>query len=235
MYKKIIVFFIFLVVMGTLVYNKPISSFGDTSIDDILNYTQTENDIKFKNHIKKIDNINNDISLEYLGCFNDLYTRYFLRKINPFSTQKDFDSGVTISQKSIVVDYEKILNLVKSNGFADFAKTFESKFKSNYQKVPLQQLAALALFSGYSYLSISKFDNENINEIYFTYSPPMDRHNVTGNFTEEEYTKNLSKSNGLKNCGFMCGDGSKYYCGSVGYPTIKSPSLYSVYKIVEKV
>jgi hypothetical protein len=231
MEKEII---LFLLLLWALVCFNNVSSFGN-DVDDILNYTQTENDLKFKNHIKQIDDINNDIALEFIGCFTNVYTHFFLRKINPFSLEKDFDSGVTISQKSIITDYEKILNMVKTNGFSSFANSFEKRYSTNYQKVPIQQLAALALFSGYNYISISKFDNENINEIYFSYSPPMDRHNVTGNFTEEEYKKYLSKPNGIKECGFSCGDGSKYYCGSVAHPTIKSPSLYSVYKIIEKV
>jgi hypothetical protein len=230
--KKIILFLLFLILMGTLVSGK--SSFAETSIDDILNYTQTENDQKFKAHIKKIDNINRDITLEEVGCYKDLYTKYFLRKINPFSTQKDFDSGLTISQKSISNDYDKILKVVSTNGFEDFAKSFKKNYSANYEKVPLQQLAALALFAGYSYISISKFDENTINEIYLTYSPPMDRHNITGNFTEKEYQQNLTPPIKM-DCGFTCGDGSTFKCGSVGYPTIKSPSLYNVFKIKENI
>ena len=232
MNKLIIIFF--LIIFGTLVYKN--SHFAETSVDDIINYKQEAADLAFKQHITKIHDLDKDISLEQVGCFGNLYNKFFLRKINPFNTRKDFDSGLSISQNTLNEDYLRILDIVTNNGFGDFAKKFKSKYSNNYSKVPLQQIAALALFSGYSYISISKFDENTIEEIYFTYSPPMDRHNITGNFSESEMKKYLSSSDiSMNECGFTCGDGSKYYCGSTNHPNVKSPAKYAVYRIIEKV
>ena len=231
---KVIVLLLFLVLMLTLVSQS--SSFAETNIDDIINYKQTESDLAFKQHITQIHNLNKDITLKQVGCFSNVFENFFLRKIIPFNTRKDFDSGLTITRKNLNNDFSKVLELVKSNGFGEFAKSFERKYSKNYSEVPLQELGALALFAGYSYLTISKFDEKTINEIYMTYSPPMDKHNITGNFTDEEYQNNLTKSTiPMNTCGYSCGDGSKYKCGSVSYPNIKSASLYSVYKIVENI
>jgi hypothetical protein len=219
---------IFILIIGTLVYN--VSYFGSQNIDELLNYKNTEKDLQLKNHILGIKDIDKDIRLEHYGCFNDLYEKFFLRKINPFNTRKDFDSGITITNKNLKNDFTKMLELVKANGFNDFAINFENNYSSNYSKTPLQQLAALGLFAGYSYLSICKFDTDTIYEIYFTYSPPLERH-IT---TDQNFNKYLSPPDLPKDaCGFTCTDGSKYKCGSIGYPGIKSRSIYSVYKILE--
>jgi len=232
--KKVIILLLFLVLMVTLVRQS--SSFTETSIDDIINYKQTSSDLTFKQHIRKIDNLESDITLEPVGCFSSVFENFFLRKINPFNNLKEFDSGITITRKNLSSDFQKVLMSVKSNGFPDFARSFERKYSANYSQVPLRQLGALALFAGYSYLTVSKFNEKEINEIYMTYSPPMDKHNITGNFTDEEYQKNLTKSTiPMNTCGYSCGDGSKYMCGSLSYPNIKSASLYAVYKIVENV
>jgi hypothetical protein len=229
----IIIIIIFLFI-GTLVYHK--LRFSDTSIDDIINYKQEQADIAFKQHILKINDINKDITLEPVGCFNNLYNKFFLRKINPFNKLKEFDSGITISQNTLKEDYLKIIEIVSNNGFQSFATYFKNKYSKDFSKVPLKELGALALFSGYSYVSICKFNENTISQIFLTYSPPMERHNITGNFDSDEYNKYLSPvDSDISTCGFTCGDGSKYKCGSISYPNIKSDTKYAVYHIKENV
>jgi hypothetical protein len=222
---------VIIVLLALLFKNR--SSFSQTNVDDIINYKMGASDLEFKKHISNINNISKDVALEDVGCFTNLYEKFFLRKINPFNTRKDFDSGISVSMKNMDEDFNKVIELVKTNGFESFANSFKNDYSNDYSKTPLLKIAALALFAGYSYISISKFDENTINEIYMTYSPPMERHNIVGNFNQEEYSKYLSSSDlNISDCGYSCG---KYKCGSIGYPTIKSSSKYAVYRIIEKI
>jgi hypothetical protein len=214
--------FLFLVILIIWALVQRNSHFVETgNIDDILSYQKGSSDLLFKKHIKKIDDLSTDVRLEPVGCFTDIFNKFFLRKINPFSAKKEFDSGITITNQA---DYDRVIEIITQNGFGDF------NFPKDYKKASFKKLATLALFAGYSYISAYN------GTYYFTYSPPMERYNITGNFSDSEIKEYSSKSEyPINECGFKCGDGSEYMCGSISYPNIKSASRSSVYKIIEMV
>jgi hypothetical protein len=82
--------------------------------------------------------------------------------------------------------------------------------------------------------------NENeYGKIYLSYSPPMDRHNIYGNFTQKEYNQSLLKPDSPKeslssSCGFPCKDPGMM-CGSDNYPNIKNTPRFAVYQMVESI
>ena len=41
-----------------------------------------------------------DIDIEPYGCFNNLKDSFFIKKINPYSKNKQFDSGIIINEHS---------------------------------------------------------------------------------------------------------------------------------------
>ena len=220
-----------LIIIALLLKNK--SSFDET--DDILSYNYTEQDKKFKNDVTTT----NDIKLQPVGCFINIEDRFFFKKINPFSKIKTFDSGTVVSNQD---DFNDLLNIVKNNGFGDKIKN------KDYLSASIEQFATLGLYAGYSYLSITKMESSDSPKVYFTYSPPMNKHNNYGTFDDKQYQENLSKPDlpnfsvtpevGSDGCGFSCGTFKdngvikNYTCGSTADPTIKSPQRVSVYKII---
>ena len=111
--------------------------------------------------------------------------------------------------------------------------------------------------AGYNYLSVYKINETTRGKIYLSYSPPMDEL-MDNKLTKSEkytltpvlnkYTNELEKAPEKElSCGYPCMSGDKpetfvengvvkqYMCGSAGYPTIKTPSRFAVYKIVETV
>jgi hypothetical protein len=211
-----VVFILLLLISIYLISISP-SGFSEI-IDDIIGYPYTQNDINFVNTVKAIKNPDKEIKVVNYGCFKDIDEKFFIRKINPFSTIKTFDSAFVISNEN---DFSRLLDKVKSNGFGN-------SLQSKYPNINVQDLGILAAFAGYSYVSICKDSPSGIPEIYFSYSPPMTKQI----FAPQDYTKYLAKpvSNG-PDCGFSCSPGGSEYCGSVNYPNIKSPAMYSVYSV----
>jgi hypothetical protein len=231
-----------------LFINTP-SRFGE-QIDDLINYKDKENDAFFANTVRNM-NPSTDILVKDYGCFRDLDEKFFIKKLNPFTTTNSFDSAFVVSPDTQIQDFEALFTKITENGFAKYIETIKSKYSpKDYKNITIPELGALALFAGYSYISMyreSKFGNL---KIYFSYSPPMDKHNIVGQFNTKEYSKLLSKThlnnkviagNNELQCGYPCTnpdrspqvnqDGKVYTCGSINYPTIKSPSIYSVYYI----
>ena len=192
------------------------------NIDDIIGYPYTQLDLDFVNLAKSIKNPAKQIKVTHYGCFKDIDEKFFTRKINPFSTVKTFDSAFVVSSEN---DFSKLVSKATSNGFGTYASSI------NYKNANVQELGALALFTGYSYVSICKQSPDGNSDIYFSYSPPMTKHNVSGQFTPQEYKKYLAKPEQMKMCGYPCNAEDIYGCGSITYPTIKSPALYSVYHV----
>jgi hypothetical protein len=210
-----IIILILLLISIYLIMVSP-SGFSE-NIDDIIGYPYTQSDLNFANLVKGVKDPGKQIKVVHYGCFKDLNEKFFTRKINPFSTIKTFDSVFVISNEN---DFSKLLDKVRSNGFVS---------SIDYKKASVQELGALALFAGYSYVSICKESPDGNLKIYLSYSPPMTKHNVSGQFTSQEYEKYLAVPEQMKMCGYPCNAEDVYGCGSITYPNIKSPSLYSVY------
>jgi len=221
----IILFFIILL----LIINQW-SHFSNTS--DLLNYTQSSSDEATKKKIKLITNPDRDIKLQPLGCFYNLDEKFFYKKINPFAKIKEFNSLFVIQNSS---DFLNLINEVKDNGFGEYV----DRLDPNYNNLRLQQLAVLGVFAGYNYISLYKKNESEYGKIYLSYSPPMNKHNIYGNFTQKEYNQNLLKpdlppESLVKECGFKCKDPGMM-CGSHHQPNIKNTPRFAVYQMVESI
>ena len=213
-----------------------------------------------------------DIDIEPYGCFNNLKDSFFIKKINHYSKNKQFDSGIIINEHSHKKDLQHLIKTVIRNGYDLYGykilKTYKTSY--DYDNMPIKEIATLAKLAGYDYLSIYKLELRGKGNVYLTYSPPM-KTNISEilNYTEEQYNNALAKTDLVDytltplldkytnekdnepgkqlSCGYPClpfnqpstfkaPDGSirQYMCGSVGYPTIKTPPRYAVYKIIEK-
>jgi hypothetical protein len=221
----IILFFIILLLI------KQWSPFTE-NVSDVLTYTETSSDAYTKKKIKLITNPDKDIKLQPLGCFYNLDEKFFYKKINPFAKIKEFNSLFVVQNDS---DFSNLIEEVKNNGFSNYIDTLDK----NYNNLTLQQLAVLGVFAGYNYISLYKKNESEYGKIYLSYSPPMDRHNIYGNFTQKEYNQSLLKPDLpkealVKECGFSCKDPG-YMCGSANHPNIKNTPRFAVYQMVESV
>jgi len=197
------------------------------NVSDILTYTETSSDLEFIKNIKLISDPNKDVKLKPLGCFSNLSEYFFYKKINPFSKIKEFNSLFVIKDSS---SFQDLLNEVNNNGFGDYVK----KLDKNFNNIKLQELAVLGLFAGYKYISLYKKNEKEYGKIFLSYSPPMNKHNIYGQFTKKEYSNSLLEPDlPLESCGFKCNDG--YMCGSENYPNIKNTQHFAVYEITESV
>ena len=218
----LLIFILFLVYVCSVHLNFT----ADTA--DILRYSETEADLKFKNKVQLIRNPDQDIKLEPLGCYYNLEDRFFYRKINPFAKVKEFNSLFVVEDSNT---YKSLLTEVSNNGFEDYAK----KMNPDFNTLSLQQLSTLALFAGYSYISLYKKNESEYGRIFLSYSPPMSKHNITGSFTPKEFKEYTLKPDTTESeCGYKCSDSSKM-CGSINYPNIKNTPRFAVYRIVESV
>ena len=208
------------------------SNFGE-NIDDLLSYQHKEADKEF---IKFVKNKNpSDITVTPYGCFKNIDERFFIRKLNPFSDIKTFNSVFVISENSMEKDFKTLFDQITKNGFGEYINNFKNNFNFT-----LHQLGVLCLYSGYSYISMFKTSLDGKMRIYFSYSPPLNKENIFEQFNQKEYNKYLLKSDlpnySLKNsssgekCGYQCTD-SDYYCGSINYPLITSPATFAVYSV----
>ena len=196
-----------------------------------------------------------DIGLEPYGCFSSLDEKFFQKKYNPYN--KTFNSLLILNNEN---DIKQFVIKVINNGYDIYGSSILKKYP-NLSEIKLQEIATLAKLSGYNYISVYKINIDSVPKFYLTYSPPLDdeenekTENISvskpnkllstftlmpkvGNYTnEEENTKNKELS-----CGFPCLSNGKpqtisdkqFMCGSVGYPNIKTPSRFAVYKITEK-
>ena len=219
--------------------------------------------LQVKKHLGKnfTENLK-DITIEPYGCFSNLKDKFFLKSINPYSKNKQFDSGIIISDHSVKNDLRRLIKNVLKNGYDLYGNKLLKKYKTNYdyENMPIKEIATLAKLSGYNYISIYKTGLHSKGNVYLTYSPPMKTSvtDIYNNFNSEQYQELLEKSdlldykltpelneNSLK-CGYPClpfnkpstfkdsnGKIRQYMCGSISYPTIKTPPRYAVYKITE--
>ena len=226
--------------LGLLYRSKFTTEVNYSEIDDILSYPSGSSDIAEKQKRNLITDPDKDIKLEEYGCFSNLEEKFFYKKINPYSKLKIFDSGIVLNENK---DYLNLTEQVKANGFGKYSDKIIKKYP-DLTKISLQEISALALLAGYSYISIYKNSPTEIGKVYLTYSPPMDKHNIYGWFNDKDYKKYTSKpdlpdhslTKGNSDvCGHPCNDGSNYMCGSIVYPNIKTPPQFAVYHIVETI
>lgn len=213
-----------------------ISNFAE-NIDDLLSYKNKESDKEFVKMVK--NKKESDIKIIPYGCFKDIEQRFFIRKLNPFSNVKEFNSVFVISENSTSSDFKNLFNQIKQNGFESYINSLQNKYKDSFN-FTLKELGLLCLYSGYSYMSIITTSPKGNRRIYFSYSPPMNKENIFGQFNEDEYNKYVLKgdinyqlysSSGSNLCGYECINDKNYGCGSVNYPLIKSPVTVAVYKV----
>jgi len=235
----LIIFFIIIILFGFLHEN-----FTDNSLEDLLSYTSGSSDLETKKKISLITNPDKDNKIVPYGCFSNFDNLFFYKKINPYSDIKVFDSGIVLSTP---VDYINLLSTVRNNGFSDYSISIQNKYP-DITAISIQELSSLALLAGYSYISVYKKEIDKTGKIYLTYSPPMNKHNIVGWFSEEEYSEYITSSDlpndkltdvkpGDSSCGYPCSSNSssEYYCGSINYPNVKSFPKLAVYKIIETI
>ena len=214
-------------------------------------------------HVPKITDTNeyyNDIRLEPYGCFTNVKDKFFTKKINPYSKLKVMDSGLFLSEEK---DFSDLVKTVIKNGYDIYGNDIMNKYHGKtYNDITIQEMGVLGKLAGYNYLSIYKNNPQDRGKVYLTYSPPMEIA-LPDKYTQDEYSKNLSKTDlpgyevtpskdGYTNerelasgkvlgCGYPCSNNTftkdnkeyQYMCGSAGYPNIKTPPRYSVYHIKE--
>ena len=167
----------------------------------------------------------------------------------------DSDSGIDI--KSYPDDIVSLIERVIKNGYDLYGNKILNKYnKTNYSSLDLIEIATLGYLSGYRYMSISKKNvNDEQKNIFFSYSPPMSS-NKEGDIAVSDlpsftltpkinqYTNEEENAQGKEiSCGFPCLKNGKpqifnkdkqFMCGSIVYPTIKTPPRFAVYEIYEK-
>jgi len=200
-----------------------------------------------------------DINIEPIGCFSNIKDDFFISCINPYSNEKISDSGIEI--KNYPDDIINFLKQVIKNGYDLYGNNILNKYRgTDYSNLNIIEIATIGYLCGYKYMSILSNGIDSKNEIFFSYSPPMDdlvddknvgkpdlpTYNLMpkdGNYAHEN---NIKPGQELS-CGFPCLKNGKpqsfldnygvlrnYMCGSIVSPTIKTPPRYAVYKIFEK-
>ena len=199
-----------------------------------------------------------NIDIKPVGCYTNIKGLFFTSCINPYSTSKIQDSGIFISKYPN--DMVTLVKRVIQNGYDKYGNRILNKYnKTDYSDLDLLEIATLGYLSGYRFMSIYKLDALNIKQIFFSYSQPMSSNESLNDFAKPDlkgYTltpkldnyKNENENSPEKelSCGFPClkngkpvtfkdnGTTKQYMCGSVVYPTIKTPPRYAVYEIFEK-
>ena len=127
----------------------------------------------------------------------------------------------------------------------------------------IHEIGVLAKLAGYNYISVYKLNEMTRGNIYLSYSPPLDNQvdtneNYQKSLTKPEsytltpklnqFTNEIEKAEGKElSCGYPClkngkdpftfkenGVVKQYMCGSTGFPDIKTPTRFAVYRIAEK-
>jgi hypothetical protein len=202
--------------------------------------------------VKNQGTVVNDISIKPVGCYINTPNMFFTSCINPYSTKKETDSGIEILKYPD--DITSLVNRTVVNGYT-LGNDIISKYPgTDYSKMSLLEYATLGYLSGYKYMSITKNTLQEPNVIFFSYSPPMNSLLNDKDIAKPDYPYALTTPiNGFTNenenapgkeigCGYPCLqngtpqtiDDKQYMCGSIVYPTIRSPPKYSVYEIFEK-
>lgn len=194
-----------------------------------------------------------DIHLEPYGCFTSLDEKFFKQKINDRNTY----SELIISTEK---DLKQLIQSVIDNGFDIYGH--KMMYKKDITLVEVGILAKLAGYNflstytldkdklGVFYLSYSPpMDIElGINVSDEEYNKNISKPNgyaVTPKLNN--YTNVDEKAPGKElSCGYPClskgnpitfdesGTIKQYMCGSVGFPNIKSPVQFAIYRIAEK-
>jgi hypothetical protein len=179
--------------------------------------------------------IHNDIYLEPYGCFSSLEEKFSATKVH----DSKYDSGIIIRNND---DIKKLVEKIINDGYDIFGYRLVHKYNNNYDNINIVELGILGKLSGYNYVSIFSYDENRRGNVYLTYSPPMDRQVAydPNNASFKEYLSksdvpglSLTKKGENPTCGYPC-KGEKFMCGSVGFPDIKSPTRFAVYRIAEK-
>jgi hypothetical protein len=180
------------------------------------------------------------IDIEPIGCFTNIYDTFFSSCINPFSKNETTDSGIILTKYP--KDFSDFINRAIKNGFSTYGNELLNRYKDNFN-LSLIELATLGYINGYYYMSVANFEGKN--EIFFSYSPPLNGNDqlekpdlpfkqITG---INGYTNEVENAPGKElSCGYPCSTNDTnqknvYTCGSILYPNIKTPPRYSVYKI----
>ena len=200
-----------------------------------------------------ITEIYKDISLQPVGCFSSLDEKFFLKQINVYSKTAVLDSGIIIDSDK---DISSLIKKVIDNGFDQYGYSMIHKYNDTFKQMSIIELGILGKLAGYNFLSIYKIDETTRGTVYLTYSQPMDKQSdklesLTKSDLPEytltpginEYTNEQEKAAGKQlSCGYPClsngkpliVDNKQYMCGSVGFPNIKTPTRFAVYRIVEQ-
>ena len=202
----------------------------------------------------------NDIDIQPIGCFTHVKDLFFISCINPYSNDKISDSGKEIV--NYPNDIVNLIKQVIKNGYDLYGNNILNKYRgTDYSNLSLIEFGTLSYLCGYKYMSILSNGTDTKNEIFISYSQPMgdltDNNNNIAQSDLPTYTlipmnNNDAHENNIKpgnelSCGYPCSKDGKpqtflddkgilrqYMCGSVVYPTIKTPPRYAVYKIFEK-
>ena len=258
----IIVLTIFIILITGIFVVKTYSSVNkkNETVTDKVTDKVIDNGI-IKPNINNLSEFYKDIKLQPYGCFSSLDEKFFKKHLNIYNNT--YDSLLVINENNTEADIKNLVLKVINNGYDIYGFKILHKYdaiENGYKKISIQEIAILGKLAGYNYLSIYKINLNTRGKIYLSYSEPMDqltnknenitksdlpKHTLTpklNNYTnEEEKAENKELS-----CGYPClpdgkpetfkdPDGTirQYMCGSVGYPNIKTPTRFAVYKIVE--
>jgi hypothetical protein len=208
-----------------------------------------------KPNISTVSDLIKDIGIKPVGCFTNVADLYFISCVNPYSTKKVIDSGIRITKYP--EDIVTLINRVIQNGYDLYGNKIKNNYKgTDYSNLDIKELATLGYLSGYRFMSIYKNDLNEKKNIFYSYGPPQSDQDTIMNSDLPNYTL-TPKLNNYTNenenapgkelsCGYPCfkdkkpetfienGVQKQYMCGSITYPTIKTPPRYSVYQIFEK-
>ena len=216
---------------------------------------EIKNNLVQKPSVYRLTDYYKDIKLQPYGCFTQLDEKFFQKQLNIYTN--NYDSLLIINDNTSDIDIKALVAKVLDNGYDIYAFKILHKYKGGYQNISIEEIGILGKLAGYNYLSVYKINETTRGKIYLSYSPPMDE------LMDDKLTKSLSYTltpslNNYTNetekvpgkelsCGYPCkldgkpetfndnGIVKQYMCGSVGFPTIKTPSRFAVYKIVETV
>jgi hypothetical protein len=185
--------------------------------------------------VSDVSEIHKDIYLEAYGCFSSLEKKFFATVIR----DDKYDSGVILKNNE---DIKRLVEKIINDGYDIFGNRILRKYNNNYDNINIIELGILGKLSGHNYISVFSYDENRRGNVYLTYSPPMDRQ-VT--YDDPNFDQYLSKSdapelslinkNDTKLCGYPCkGDSNGFMCGSIGFPEMKSPTRFAVYRITER-